>query len=310
MPSRRAIRAIACVCASVLVVSAYTDMSALCNAKPVQEVNDLIALKKFFEDDIGVVRKNPQDDKAYMISHKVMDVIAPNQQCMVAKDGARTAKPWECGPKEESELDGSGPVPGVEVPSVQIEANWIHASEEENQAQEANILGGFGTLQTDFSKLNIPGVMATPQNVRAYGAHLVKQGSCLTLEDHQKDFLPAFDMSVGPTYVENYLLQPSLGTGFYVEYHDRPHLHMPLNDEAYGYLILGKKVGSNKFQFTGFQIPYGYAIYSPPNTIHCDAYLIGKYNVVYSKTPEFSTVIMKDSKGGMVKPKVVAADEN
>jgi len=94
--------------------------------------------------------------------------------------------------------------------------------------------------------------------------------------------------------VKDYLLQPSLGNGAYLEVHDRPHYHMPLNNHCHGHLILAKRVGS-QYQLSAFAIPTGYAVYMKPWVIHSDAFLIGQYRMVYSITKHFSTVLLKDS---------------
>jgi hypothetical protein len=49
---------------------------------------------------------------------------------------------------------------------------------------------------------------------------------------------------------------------------------------------------------TAFSIPFGKAIYIPPNTYHCDACLIGDYNVIYTITGNYKTYLIynEDSK--------------
>jgi hypothetical protein len=105
-------------------------------------------------------------------------------------------------------------------------------------------------------------------------------------------------MSIGPNYVEKWIWNKDVGE--YLEYHDRPHLHVPMNEDASGYLILGKLVGKECYCLTAFSIPYGYGIYTPPNIIHSDAHLVGKYLTVYSKTESYSTVILKNKDGDNV----------
>ena len=43
------------------------------------------------------------------------------------------------------------------------------------------------------------------------------------------------------------------------------------------YIVIGKRVSGRKFHFTAFLIPYGYALYTPSNTIHGDGTLVGEY---------------------------------
>ena len=73
-----------------------------------------------------------------------------------------------------------------------------------------------------------------------------------------------------------------------------PHFHMPLNKNADGYVILGRIINDICY-LSAFNIPYNYAIYIKPNVIHCDAYLTGDYLVVYTKTEEYSTVLIKNN---------------
>ena len=99
-------------------------------------------------------------------------------------------------------------------------------------------------------------------------------------------------MSIGENYANDFLLKEDYGGGCYLEYHDTPHFHKPITEDSSGYLILGKVI-HNKCHLNAFSIPYGYGIYTPPFVIHCDGFLIGKYMVVYTFTPNYSTVILK-----------------
>ena len=58
-----------------------------------------------------------------------------------------------------------------------------------------------------------------------------------------------------------------------------------------------KKASKKKIRLSAFAIPRGYAIYTPSNVIHDDGFLVGKYYVVYSKTIEFETVLLKTRLG-------------
>lgn len=118
--------------------------------------------------------------------------------------------------------------------------------------------------------------------------------------------MPVTLMSVGKDYVEGYLLKENKGGGFYIEYHDAPHFHMPLNpDSTSSHLILGKREGDEVF-LSAFTIPYGSAIYPPANVIHDDGFLSGDLSVIYSITDSFSTVILKTENDDLVDVKVIA----
>ncbi|WP_065432209.1 hypothetical protein [Vibrio scophthalmi] len=103
--------------------------------------------------------------------------------------------------------------------------------------------------------------------------------------------LPITITPIGDTYVKDYLLEAAHGGGTYLEEHDRPHFHMPIDKFASGFLIIGKETDSVR-ELSAFK----YLTDMDRNgswTIHSDAYLVGRYMVIYSATPEFSTVILR-----------------
>lgn len=167
---------------------------------------------------------------------------------------------------------------------------------------QSNILGGIGSLIANTPRLYVPGEVATAKKVAFYGAQLVSVGDGINFETDTK--LPVTVMNVGSRYVQDYIMEQNGANGVYLEHHDRPHFHMPLNDEAAGYLVLGKKSG-HSYLLTGFRIPYGYAVYTPPNVIHNDCFLIGRYLVVYSQTLNYSTVRLVDGEGAPVTVSII-----
>ena len=62
---------------------------------------------------------------------------------------------------------------------------------------------------------------------------------------------------------------------------------------------MGKKL-KDSYQLTAFKIPFGYAIYTGPNVIHADSFLIGDYSVVYSITENYSTVLIQNKEGKII----------
>jgi len=58
--------------------------------------------------------------------------------------------------------------------------------------------------------------------------------------------------------------------------------------------VIGKYNG-DKIMLSAFKIPLGYGVKIPNNVIHNDCFLIGKYLVIYSKTENYSTVLLKDN---------------
>lgn len=175
--------------------------------------------------------------------------------------------------------------------------------------KEANILGGTGVAiihnPDSGCQVRIPAVRATPENVAAYGARLLRHGDYLQFEipahpegdkastatNFQNYGLPAFNMSVGKHYPEQYLKVPSLGGGAYLERHNLPHLHIPQDENSGGYLMLGKFLDEDETEMavTAFKIPLGCGIYTKPNTLHQDAFLTGNLEVVYANASDFQT---------------------
>ena len=153
-----------------------------------------------------------------------------------------------------------------------------------------NILGKSGEFKID-GNLMIPLAETIQEHLSFYNCLLVKHDDNIQF-DTPKD-IPLFEMEIGKNYVSDYLLT-NRGGGAYLEYHDTPHFHMPLNDQCDGYLILGKIINDHCY-LSAFKIPYLYAIYTRPFTIHCDAYLVGKYLVAYAKTENFPTVLLKNN---------------
>ena len=74
----------------------------------------------------------------------------------------------------------------------------------------------------------------------------------------------------------------------------RPHFHMPRDRCAGGHIILREL--DEYILLAAFEIPYGYALYTPGSVIHNDCFLTGKYIVVYSKTDNYSNVLLRNKK--------------
>ena len=179
-----------------------------------------------------------------------------------------------------------------DIKSITISNNWNLDITE--FTLKSNILGGSGSLIIDkneigSNKLKIP--VADINHIGYYDCKLLKFGDTVSFDTDAE--LPLCVMNIGPGYIKNYIYQKA--GGVYLEYHDRPHFHMPSDDKASGYLILGKKICDNtKLTLSAFKIPYGYAVYMNKYVIHNDCFLIGDYLVVYSKTDNYSTVLLKD----------------
>ncbi len=183
----------------------------------------------------------------------------------------------------------------VAPPLVDAEGEWL--KDVDLSTKDANILGGMGSffLPDGKDELVIPIAQTTREHLAFYGCRLVKVGEILSFDSTGN--LPVTITSIGEGYVESYLMDKDKGGGTYLEVHDRPHLHMPLNKDAGGYLIIGKHSQEGDYLISAFHVPFGYAIAMAPWVIHSDAYLVGRYLVIYSATPEFSTVILRKKNG-------------
>ena len=157
------------------------------------------------------------------------------------------------------------------------------------EASSNNILGKNDWFITETKHISIPVTKTTKQNLKFFGCTLIEPGCSFKLVHDQ--ILPLFEVSIGKNYVKDYLLEPEFGDGFYIETHNTPHYHQPLSSKCSGHLILGIFIES-KLILTKFAIPYGYGIYMPGNTLHSDAFLIGDYAVVYTKTLDYSTYLI------------------
>ena len=153
------------------------------------------------------------------------------------------------------------------------------------------------------------GIEATAEALAFYSARLVKPGESFSFENDVP--LPVAHMRIGSGYVDGYIRHPQRGGGIYMEYHDRPHFHLPRERECGGYLMLGKVLQSDEpkyfddspelikphytsqtFAVTGFKIPFGYAVFTGRNVLHNDSYLFGAYSVVYSVTENYRCALV------------------
>ena len=233
-----------------------------------------------------MVNRRGNTDKAFMLTEDFIGHVAPGENYHLHFDGFKTASHHPAMP--------SLPEPTT-PPYKTLHGQWI--SDIDLTIGDANILGGNGRyiLDEEEQELAIPVVKSTPENMAFYGCHLIKSGDPVSFGCDND--LPVTIVNIGDDYVEEYLLDANQGGGAYLEVHDRPHFHMPLTPESGGYLILGKEDEGGQRLLSAFKVPYGYGVYMAPWTIHSDAHLVGRYMVVYSVTPEFSTVIIRKSTG-------------
>jgi len=203
------------------------------------------------------------DENSYMITNKYIDIYKINQQLQFKENKLMKEKEEE--EKEEEE-------------------------KEEIVEQTNNILGNNDVFIIDKERIEI--LIGDNNKISFYGAQLLNEGDYFNLQNKQQMVL--YEMEIGEKYVDSFLLQINYGDGFYIETHDLPHFHQPMNESSSGYIILGKLGNDGEFILNAFQIPFGQALFIPPNVYHSDAYLVGKYNVVYGKTDEYKTLLFKN----------------
>lgn len=157
-----------------------------------------------------------------------------------------------------------------------------------------NLLGKNGCciLGKGQTSLNIPIAETTAENLSFYQCHLISMNDTVSFDT--TDSLPVTIVTIGRDYAKDYLLNPELGGGAYLETHDRPHFHMSLEADNSGYIILGKHDQRKKYYLSAFKIPYNTGIYMSPWVVHCDAFLVGRYMMVYSATSNFTTAIIRN----------------
>lgn len=169
----------------------------------------------------------------------------------------------------------------ITTPHVSVKAEWLDAQQalEHNvkvvHGSSANSFGSMGALLLP-DNFKIPTLLASSENVKHYGLSLIENKSDFAISS------PEFQIAMmrynyGQDYKKEFLMQKFGGGGIFVETHNFPHIHIPLHEACGGYIVIGKRVENNQYHFTAFQIPYGYALYTPSNTIHGDGTLVGEY---------------------------------
>ena len=152
-----------------------------------------------------------------------------------------------------------------------------------------NILGSNKFIFIEDETLKIPVEIATNNKLSYYLCNLIENGDIFNL--YNNNIIQNFNIKVGSNYLNDYILQKGFGDGLYIEKHDSPHFHQPLNSNCTGYLLLGK-IKKDELILTAFIIPYGKAVYIPSNVLHCDACLVGDYNVIYTITENYKTYLI------------------
>ena len=227
-----------------------------------------------------MVNRCGKDPQSYMKTESIVGYVSP-QQCY-RLDANSLTPIEEPGKLDITKLESETP------PHVRVTGHW--RALETVESMRANILGGLGTLTLNAYELNIPEADPTPEFLAFYDARLLRVGNYLTFESDQN--LPVTIINIGQTYVEDYLHVKDQGGGSFIEYHDRPHLHMPLESKAHGHLILGRSEGDD-YLLSAFPIPFGYAIDTEPFVLQAGPYPVRRYLVFYSIPKNYSPVVFR-----------------
>jgi hypothetical protein len=120
------------------------------------------------------------------------------------------------------------------------------------------------TVSTDQVQIRIPVMQATEELLSYYSAHLIQSGDIFKFQTKNTSF-GIFTMEVGEHYVAEYII--GSGVGLYLEHHNEPHYHEPMDKRSGGVYLLAKKIGhcnSKEYHITAFAVNYGTAVYTEP----------------------------------------------
>lgn len=111
--------------------------------------------------------------------------------------------------------------------------------------------------------------------------------------------------SYNENYLSEYAMQPSLGAGIFIEYHNFPHLFKPLSSECNGAVILGRKVsedektGVGHYKLVSLKINYPDSIVIEAGVIHGNAAFVGPYVISSTTSGKGSIVAFRTNNGSM-----------
>lgn len=192
-------------------------------------------------------------------------------------------------------------VPDTSPDRVVVEASWYSAEEAKAAGlkvvagSDASIFAGLGALLVPDG-FQIPAVEATPENVKFYGLTLIAEGDRFTIESDEYD-VALIEYYYSPKYRDEFLTRKEGGGGYFAERHDFPHLHIPLDDQCGGYIVIGKQLSERQFAFTAFRIPHRHGLYLPSWTIHGDGTLVGNHAITVARnSAKADTVLFYNSK--------------
>lgn len=186
--------------------------------------------------------------------------------------------------------------------SITLACRWKerrNLDQEDRQRESNNILGSNSLcFFPNISKTVIKIPIIAEQDLIQFGCLLFKDQDIFNL--YSRKVIYETQVDIGKDYIKDYIMQPTLGEGIYLECHDAPHIHVPLTRESTGYLILGHRYHPKEIALGAFRIPFGMGVYTPNGVIHNDCFLIGSYKVFYTVTDKYSTVLLRNKNKELV----------
>ena len=236
-----------------------------------------------------MIHRKGETENAFMKTNHCITVIPPYSSCMLFDNVVSVVNCDDNDNYNNDIISTNTTIPRqCCIPLIETEMNA-------SKNVDNNILGSNHILFTlhRIDQMLIPIAECSIKNLSYYGAKLITPDKPYFTLDNAFP-MPLFNMTIGCDYVKDYLLQPGLGDGFYMEKHNTPHIHIPVNTSSIGYYILGN-ITNNHLYATAFEIPSGCAIYTPPNIYHCDGALVGNWNVMYACASEYITYIVHNN---------------
>lgn len=240
-------------------------------------MNEKTAYRELFVKRIGTTADS------YMITTDLINIFPINSNVLLDKNNII--------PTKKTNYITIPKILSPEIPNFTIvEGTFMNKQNNTIEHNNNNILGMNSAFYCKINTIQIPIIKCSQEFLQFFGCIIINEGDVLKLNNNTE--MPFFRVKIGKDYKSNYLLKKGLGDGFYIEVHDTPHIHQPLNSDAEGYLVLAKKQ-ENILLLSKVKIPFGKALYIPPNIYHNDSLLIGDYNVLYTKTNNYTTYLFK-----------------
>ena len=232
-----------------------------------------------------IMNRQGSTPEAFMVTEDIKGIISPGKSYQLQEGFLleTPAKPMSKMPQPEKPLH------------IRMTGFW--SDKMVSECEENNIFGKNGRhfFSSTQQNMMIPTVQATAQSLAFYGCRLITKGESIFCEGDSD--LPVTIINTGKDYHKHYLCNSAFVGESCLETHNQPHLYMPLTEEAGGYLLLGIRKDSNQLLLSAFKIPYGYAVYMAPWTIHSRAHLIGRYLTICSIENSFSTIALQKNNG-------------